>query len=43
METEIQKLLDALADLRKKANVNAVFGKPVRPNRHSGGRDRLRF
>jgi uncharacterized spore protein YtfJ len=29
METEIQKLLDALADLRKRANVDAVFGKPV--------------
>jgi uncharacterized spore protein YtfJ len=29
METEIQRLLDALTDLRKKANVNAVFGKPV--------------
>jgi uncharacterized spore protein YtfJ len=29
MEGEIQKLLDALADLRKKANVNVVFGKPV--------------
>jgi uncharacterized spore protein YtfJ len=29
METQIQKLLDALADLRKKANVDAVFGKPV--------------
>jgi len=29
MEAEIQKLLDALTDLRKKANVNAVFGKPV--------------
>ena len=29
METEIQKMLDALTDLRKKANANAVFGKPV--------------
>jgi uncharacterized spore protein YtfJ len=29
METQIEKLLDTLADLRKKANVNAVFGKPV--------------
>lgn len=29
METEIQKLLDALTDLRKRANVDAVFGKPV--------------
>ncbi|MBN1976649.1 MAG: hypothetical protein JW918_04530 [Anaerolineae bacterium] len=29
METEIQKLLDALTDLRKRAHVDAVFGKPV--------------
>ena len=29
MEGEIQKLLDAFADLRRKANANAVFGKPV--------------
>lgn len=29
MEMEIQKMLDALTDLRKKANANAVFGKPV--------------
>ena len=29
MEEQIQELLDALADLRKKADVNAVFGKPV--------------
>jgi uncharacterized spore protein YtfJ len=29
MEAQIQKLLDALTDLRKKANVGAVFGKPV--------------
>jgi uncharacterized spore protein YtfJ len=29
MEAQVQKLLDALADLRRKANVNAVFGKPV--------------
>jgi uncharacterized spore protein YtfJ len=29
MEAQIQQLLDALADLRKRANVNAVFGKPV--------------
>lgn len=29
METEVQKLLDALTDLRKRANVDAVFGKPV--------------
>lgn len=25
----IQELLDAFADMRKKANANAVFGKPV--------------
>jgi uncharacterized spore protein YtfJ len=29
MEAQIQQLLDALADLRRRANVNAVFGKPV--------------
>ena len=29
METEIQELLEALADLREKANVNACFGEPV--------------
>jgi uncharacterized spore protein YtfJ len=29
MEKEIQKMLDALTDLRKRANANAVFGKPV--------------
>jgi uncharacterized spore protein YtfJ len=29
MEAQIQELLDAVADLRKKANVNAAFGKPV--------------
>ena len=29
MEGEVQKLLDAFADLRRKANANAVFGKPV--------------
>jgi uncharacterized spore protein YtfJ len=29
MEAQIQQLLDALADLRKRANVNVVFGKPV--------------
>ncbi len=29
MESEIQTLLDSFADLRKKANVNACFGKPV--------------
>jgi len=29
MEEEIQKLLDAFTDLRKKANANTVFGKPV--------------
>lgn len=29
MEQEIQALLDAFADLRDRANVNAVFGEPV--------------
>lgn len=29
MEAEIQKLLDSFADMRRKANVAAVFGKPV--------------
>lgn len=29
MEGKIQGLLDAFADLRRKANVNTVFGKPV--------------
>lgn len=29
METEIQRLLDSIAELQEKANVNAVFGKPV--------------
>jgi len=29
MEAEIQTLLDSLADMRKKANVNTCFGKPV--------------
>ena len=29
MEGEIQKLLDAFADLRRKANANTVFGKAV--------------
>jgi uncharacterized spore protein YtfJ len=29
MEAEVQKLLDTLADLREKANVNACFGEPV--------------
>jgi uncharacterized spore protein YtfJ len=29
METEVQRLLDALADLRDKADVNVVFGEPV--------------
>jgi uncharacterized spore protein YtfJ len=29
VETEVQKLIDALADLREKANVNACFGEPV--------------
>jgi uncharacterized spore protein YtfJ len=29
MDREVQTLFDALADLREKANVNAVFGQPV--------------
>ncbi len=29
MEAEIQTLLDSLADMREKANVNACFGEPV--------------
>jgi uncharacterized spore protein YtfJ len=29
MEAEIQKLLEALADLREKADVDACFGEPV--------------
>ena len=29
METKIQTLLDSIADLRKKANANAIFGEPV--------------
>lgn len=29
MEKEVQALLDALADLRERANVNAIFGDPV--------------
>jgi uncharacterized spore protein YtfJ len=29
MDAEVQELLDTLADLRKKANVNACFGEPV--------------
>ena len=29
MEAEIQKLLDSFADMRRKANVTAVFGRPV--------------
>ncbi len=29
MEVEIQALLDSLADLREKTNVNACFGEPV--------------
>ena len=29
MDKEVQTLLDALADLPEKANVNAVFGDPV--------------
>jgi uncharacterized spore protein YtfJ len=29
MEADVQKLLDALASMREKANVNACFGEPV--------------
>jgi uncharacterized spore protein YtfJ len=29
MEADVQRLLDTLADLREKANVNACFGEPV--------------
>jgi uncharacterized spore protein YtfJ len=29
MEAEVRKLLEALADLREKADVNACFGEPV--------------
>jgi uncharacterized spore protein YtfJ len=29
MEADIQRLLDAFEDIRKEANVNACFGKPV--------------
>ena len=29
MEAEVQAVLDAVADLREKANANAVFGEPV--------------
>jgi len=29
MEDKVQRLLDALAELREKVNVNAVFGEPV--------------
>lgn len=29
MEAEVQNLLDALADLRDKADVNSVFGEPT--------------
>jgi uncharacterized spore protein YtfJ len=35
MEAQVQNLLDALADLRKKATVNAVFGKPVIAEGHT--------
>jgi uncharacterized spore protein YtfJ len=35
METQIQELLDAFADLRKRANVNAAFGKPVAAEGHT--------
>ncbi|RLC67578.1 MAG: hypothetical protein DRI48_01910 [Chloroflexi bacterium] len=30
METEIKKLLDSIAELREKADVNAAFGEPVK-------------
>lgn len=29
METEIQTMLDSFGDLRKRANANSCFGKPV--------------
>lgn len=29
MEAEVQRLLDTLADLQEKANVNACFGEPT--------------
>jgi uncharacterized spore protein YtfJ len=29
MEADVERLLDMLADLRRKANVNACFGEPV--------------
>jgi uncharacterized spore protein YtfJ len=29
METEVQRLLDIVAELREQANVNAVFGEPM--------------
>lgn len=35
MEAQIQKLLDAFADLRKKANVDAAFGRPVAAEGHT--------
>jgi uncharacterized spore protein YtfJ len=35
METEIQNLLDSFADLRKKANANACFGKPMTAEGHT--------
>ena len=35
METEIQKLLEALADLREKADVDACFGEPVAIEGHT--------
>lgn len=35
MKAQIQSLLDAFADLRKKANVNAAFGKPVAAEGHT--------
>jgi uncharacterized spore protein YtfJ len=29
MEADVQRLLDTLADLQEKANVNACFGEPI--------------
>jgi uncharacterized spore protein YtfJ len=35
MESEIQRLLDTVAELQKKANVNAAFGEPVTIEGHT--------
>ena len=35
MTTDLQTLLDTVADLREKANVNAVFGEPVTVEGHT--------